>query len=54
VVYFGTSDTYSLLGLDAKTGTELFKFKTNGYVFSSPAITGERLILEILLVTFLL
>jgi outer membrane protein assembly factor BamB len=41
VVYVGTSDTYALLGLDAKTGTELFKFKTNGYVFSSPAIAGE-------------
>jgi outer membrane protein assembly factor BamB len=41
VVYVGTSDTYALLGLDAKTGTELFEFKTNGYVYSSPAIAGE-------------
>lgn len=41
VIYVGSSDTYSLLGLDAKTGNELFKFKTNGYVYSSPAIAGE-------------
>lgn len=41
VVYVGTSDTYALLGLDAKTGKELFKFKANGYVYSSPAIVGE-------------
>jgi outer membrane protein assembly factor BamB len=41
VVYVGTSDSYLLLGLDAKTGTELFKFKTNGYIYSSPAIAGK-------------
>lgn len=41
VVYVGTSDTYALLGLDAKTGKEIFKFKANGYVYSSPAIAGE-------------
>ena len=41
VVYVGTSDTFLLLGLDAKNGKELFKFKTNGYVYSSPAIAGE-------------
>ncbi|MNE30774.1 Serine/threonine-protein kinase AfsK [compost metagenome] len=41
VLYVGTSDTFALLGLDAKTGKELFKFKTNGYVYSSPAIAGD-------------
>ncbi|WP_348797612.1 PQQ-binding-like beta-propeller repeat protein [Flavobacterium adhaerens] len=41
VLYVGTSDTYALLGLDAKTGKELFKFKANGYVYGSPAIAGE-------------
>jgi outer membrane protein assembly factor BamB len=41
VVYVGTSDTFALLGLDAKTGKELFKFKANGYVYSSPAIAGD-------------
>ncbi len=41
VVYVGTSDTLALLALDAKNGKELFKFKANGYVYSSPAIAGE-------------
>jgi outer membrane protein assembly factor BamB len=41
VVYVGTSDSYLLLGLDAKTGIELFKFKANGYIYSSPAIAGK-------------
>jgi outer membrane protein assembly factor BamB len=41
VVYVGTSDTFALVGLDAKTGKELFKFKANGYVYSSPAIAGD-------------
>lgn len=41
ILYVGTSDTYALLGLDAKTGKELFKFKANGYVYGSPAIAGE-------------
>nr|WP_315195310.1 PQQ-binding-like beta-propeller repeat protein [uncultured Flavobacterium sp.] len=41
VVYVGTSDTFALLGLDAKNGKELFRFKANGYVYSSPAIAGD-------------
>lgn len=41
VVYVGTSDTFALLGLDAKSGKELFRFKANGYVYSSPAIAGD-------------
>jgi outer membrane protein assembly factor BamB len=41
MVYFGTSDTYLFLGFDAKTGREKIRYKTNGYVYSSPAITGN-------------
>ncbi len=40
VMYVGTSDSYLLLALDAKTGKEKFRFKTNGYVFSSPSLVG--------------
>jgi outer membrane protein assembly factor BamB len=42
-VYVGTSDTYALLALDAKTGTEKYRFKANGYVYSSPAIAGNTI-----------
>jgi outer membrane protein assembly factor BamB len=38
-VYIGTSDTYLFLAFDAKTGKQLFKYKTNGYLYSSPALT---------------
>lgn len=41
VVYFGTSDTYLFVAADAKTGRELYHLKVNGYVYSSPAITGS-------------
>lgn len=40
VLYVGTSDTYLLLSLDSKTGKEKYRFKTNGYVFGTPAIAG--------------
>jgi eukaryotic-like serine/threonine-protein kinase len=40
VLYTGTSDTYLLLALDANTGKEKFRFKTNGYVYGSPAVAG--------------
>ncbi|MFI5192584.1 MAG: PQQ-binding-like beta-propeller repeat protein [Chitinophagales bacterium] len=40
-VYVGTSDTYLLLAIDKKTGREKFRFKTNGYVFGTPAIAGS-------------
>lgn len=40
VVYIGTSDTYLLLAFDAKTGNQLFKYKANGYVYSSPALSA--------------
>lgn len=42
-VYVGTSDTYSLLALDAKTGAEKYRFKVNGYVYSSPTIAGNTI-----------
>jgi len=41
LLYVGTSDTYLLLALDTKTGHEKFRFKTNGYVYGSPAIAGS-------------
>lgn len=44
IVYTGTSDTYLLLALDAKTGKPKFKFKANGYLYSSPAIAGNTVL----------
>jgi outer membrane protein assembly factor BamB len=41
MAYFGTSDTYLFLGFDAKTGKEKIRYKANGYVYSSPALTGN-------------
>jgi outer membrane protein assembly factor BamB len=41
MVYFGTSDTYLFLGFDARTGKETIRYKTNGYVYSSPALMGN-------------
>lgn len=40
-VYIGTSDTYLLLAFDARTGKEKMRYKTNGYIYSSPAISGS-------------
>lgn len=40
VLYVGTSDSYLLLALNAKTGEEKLRFKTNGYVFGTPAVVG--------------
>ena len=42
-VYFGTSDTYKLLTLDTKTGTEKFHIQANGYIYASPVIAGNSL-----------
>ena len=39
-VYFGTSDTYLMLALDAKTGRKKYSLKAAGYLYSSPAIAG--------------
>lgn len=41
VLYVGTSDSFLFLALDANTGKEKFRFKANGYIFSSPAIAGS-------------
>ena len=40
-IYTGTSDTYLLLALDASTGKEKFGSAANGYVYSSPVISGN-------------
>lgn len=40
-VYFGTSDTYLLYALDAKTGKTKYSFKAKGYLYSSPAVSGN-------------
>ncbi|HEY3405530.1 MAG TPA: PQQ-binding-like beta-propeller repeat protein [Ohtaekwangia sp.] len=40
-IYVGTSDSFLLLTLDAKTGKEKSRFKANGYIYSSPAIAGN-------------
>jgi len=40
-VYLGTSDTFLFIALDAKTGKEKFRYKTHGYVYSSPALAGN-------------
>ena len=40
-VFVGTSDSYLLLAINKKTGKEAFRFKTNGYVFGSPALSGN-------------
>ncbi|MGZ3822758.1 MAG: beta-alanine-activating enzyme beta-propeller domain-containing protein, partial [Mucilaginibacter sp.] len=41
MVYFATSDTYLFLGFDARTGKEKMRYKTNGYIYSSPALIGN-------------
>jgi outer membrane protein assembly factor BamB len=41
IVYLGTSDTYLFLGFDAKTGKEKMRYKSNGYIYSSPALAGN-------------
>lgn len=43
IVYFGTSDSASLIGLDAKRGEEKFRFKANGYIYGTPAILGNTI-----------
>jgi len=41
LVYAGTSDTFLFLAFDAKTGKEKFHYRANGYVYSSPAVSGS-------------
>lgn len=42
-VYFGTSDSYRLLSLNALTGAIIFDKPAKTYVFSSPAIANNKL-----------
>lgn len=42
-VYIGTSDSYLMLCLDARTGRELHQAKGGGYIFGGPAISGGTL-----------
>jgi eukaryotic-like serine/threonine-protein kinase len=42
-VYFCTSDTHLLIGLDAHTGTEVMRASFKGYGYSSPLIAGKRI-----------
>ena len=41
VVYFGSPDN-NLYAINAQTGQELWRFVTNGEVFSSPMVVGNR------------
>jgi len=41
MIYISTSDTYLFMALNAKTGAEKYRFKANGYIYSSPAISGN-------------
>ncbi len=40
-VYFGTSDSYLMTALNARTGEKKWTMKAAGYLYSSPAIAGE-------------
>jgi outer membrane protein assembly factor BamB len=42
-VYFGTSDSYLVVALNALTGREKWRSKLNGYVFSSPSLNQGNL-----------
>lgn len=40
-VFFSTSDSYSFIAADKRTGKELFRFKSNGYIYNKPAIVNK-------------
>jgi eukaryotic-like serine/threonine-protein kinase len=42
-VYVGTSDSFLLLALDAKTGNEKSRFQADGYVYSSPVVKDNSI-----------
>lgn len=44
VVYIGWSDVEFLTALDLQKGKELWRYKTNGLVFSDPQLSAEQLI----------
>lgn len=41
IVYAGSSDARFVQGVDARTGEELWRFKTAGPVWASPAVAGD-------------
>jgi outer membrane protein assembly factor BamB len=41
LIYIGTSDTFLFLALDAETGKEKYRLQTNGYIYSSPSLSGN-------------
>ncbi len=43
IIYYGTSDTHKLIGLDAISGDSVMSLDLNAYIFSSPVIAGNRL-----------
>lgn len=40
-IYIGTSDTYQLVALDARSGKEKYHVQASGYIYSSPSIAGN-------------
>lgn len=42
-VYFGTSDTFLVVALDAATGKEKWRTALNGYVYATPSLHGKTL-----------
>lgn len=42
-IYFGTSDSFSILSLDSETGKIVFDKPAKSFIFSSPAIVGNKL-----------
>ena len=42
-VYFGTSDTYRIISLNASNGNVVFDKKVKSYVFSSPSLANNKL-----------
>ncbi len=41
VVYVGSSDALALLALDARSGAEVWRFKTGGWSWGTPVVTDE-------------
>jgi outer membrane protein assembly factor BamB len=40
-VFFSTSDSYSFIAVDKQTGKELYRFKSNGYIYNKPAVANK-------------
>jgi len=41
IVYIGSSDALALLALDARSGAEVWRFKTGGWSWGTPVVTDE-------------